>query len=407
VLVLADNARDAAQVRPLLPPPGCLLLVTSRTRFALAGLMAIDLDCLAEPEAVELIKKICPRIGGQAAAIARKCGRFPLALRAAASLLEVHGDIDPADYLRDLSVEADRLKTIGAEGVEMGVEGLLNLSYRQLPAAAQRVFCELAVFPGDFDAAAAVAVCGDEGKAHLGTLFRYSLVEFGQQAGRYRLHDFTRLFAATRLDDPAHGGERLPAEERHAGHFCRILAAANELYEKGNENIAAGLGLFERERANIEAGQAWSARHAATSDAAARLTNDYPDAGLYVIELRLHPHQGIGWLLAAVAAARRLQGRQAEGRHLGNLGIAYDELREPCKAIEYYERALPILGEIGDRNLESIHSWNLGLALVKQGERERGLALMQVRVDYLRDLRHPDAERSAAQVEKLRRGGAK
>ncbi len=287
VLVLADNARDAAQVRPLLPPPGCLLLVTSRTRFTLPGLAAIDLDCLAEPQAVELLKKICPRIGGQAAAIAQKCGRLPLALRAAASLLEVRGDIDPADYLRDLSVEAGRLKTIGAEGVEIGVEASLNLSYRQLPAEAQRVFRALAVLPADFDAAAAAAVRGDEGKAQLGTLFRYSLVEFGQQEGRYRLHDLTRLFAAARLDDPAHGGERLPAEERHAGHFCRILAAAEELYEKGNENIAAGVGLFDRERANIEAGQVWAARHAEIS-AAARLADDYPGAGVYVLDLRLH-----------------------------------------------------------------------------------------------------------------------
>ena len=93
VLVLADNARDAAQVRPLLPPPGCLLLVTARTRFTLPGLAAIDLDCLAEPAAVELLQKICPRIGGQAAVIAQKCGRLPLALRAAASLLEVRCDI--------------------------------------------------------------------------------------------------------------------------------------------------------------------------------------------------------------------------------------------------------------------------------------------------------------------------
>ena len=45
--MLADNARDAAQVRPLLPAPDCLLLVTSQTRFTLPGLKAIDLDCLA------------------------------------------------------------------------------------------------------------------------------------------------------------------------------------------------------------------------------------------------------------------------------------------------------------------------------------------------------------------------
>ncbi len=293
--------------------------------------------------------------------------------RAAASLLEVRCDIDPADYLRDLSVEADRLKTIGTEGVEIGVEASLNLSYRQLPDETQRVFRALAVFPADFDAAAAAAVCSDEGKAQLGTLFRYSLVEFGQQEGRYRLHDLTRLFAAARLDDPAHGGERLPAEGRHAAHFYALLAAANELYLKGNENIAAGVALFDRERANIEAGQAWSARHAETSDAAARLANDYPNAGVYVLALRLHPRQWIEWLLAAVASARRLTDRRREGNHLGNLGIAYKSLGEPHKAIEFYEQQLTVAREIGDRRGEGNALGNLGNAYTLLGETRKAI----------------------------------
>ena len=78
--------------------------------------------------------------------------------------------------------------------------------------------------------------------------------------------------------------------------FAASSPSARELYEKGNENIAAGLGLFDRERANIEAGQAWSAAHAETSDAAARLANDYPGVGAYVLGLRLHPRQWIGWM---------------------------------------------------------------------------------------------------------------
>jgi hypothetical protein len=52
LLLLLDNARDAAQVRPLLPGhPGCAVLVTSRNRLSgLAGAVFENLDVLAEAE---------------------------------------------------------------------------------------------------------------------------------------------------------------------------------------------------------------------------------------------------------------------------------------------------------------------------------------------------------------------
>ncbi len=58
-----------------------------------------------------------------------------------------------------------------------------------------------------------------------------------------------------------------------------------------------------------------------------------------MLDLRLHPQEKIRWLETAVAAARQIKNKEAEGAHLGNLGLAYAALGETRKAIEYYEQA--------------------------------------------------------------------
>ncbi len=64
--------------------------------------------------------------------------------------------------------------------------------------------------------------------------------------------------------------------------------------------------------------------------------------------------------------------------------------------------------EIGDRLGEAMASWNLGAVYAEQGDPRRASELIQVRVDYERELGHLDAEKYAAVVEGLRkRGGGK
>ena len=362
-LLLMDNAAGREQVEPLAPPDGCVLLVTSRQHFTLPGLFALDLETLPPEDARQLLLRIATRIGDRADDIAHLCGYLPLALRLAASALAERPNLTPEDYVRRLSDAKRRLEL---------VEASLALSYEILNPDLQRLWRGLAVFPDTFDAAAAVAVWElDEDAAQdaLGDLVKYSLLEWDDDTRRYRLHDLARLFADSHMSDD----ERRATRMRHAAHYLTVLGECNDFYLKGGDAIKSAIALFDVERRNIEAGQEWSHRHSSGDETAARLSNAYPAAGVFVLSLRQHPREFISWLEAALAAARQLKDRASEGRHSGNLGIVYKNLGETRRAVEFHEQALIILREIGDRRGEGNALGNLGIAYQHMGEPQRAI----------------------------------
>ncbi len=70
--------------------------------------------------------------------------------------------------------------------------------------------------------------------------------------------------------------------------------------------------------------------------------------------------------------AKEIGDRQGEGADLGNLGLAYSDLGQVEKAIEYYEQALVIFKKIGDRRGEGADLGNLGLAYSDLGQVRKG-----------------------------------
>ncbi|HEV7668162.1 MAG TPA: tetratricopeptide repeat protein [Thermoanaerobaculia bacterium] len=358
VLLLMDNASDRTQVDPLVPPDTCALLVTSRSRFSLPGLFRRDLDQLPENDACALLLKIAPRIWDQAATIARLCGYLPFALRVTASTLADRTDLTVSDYVHRLEKD-DQKAELGAAA--------LGLSYSLLPDSLQARFRTLAVFSVDFDLPAAAAVwdlAGKENEADeaLGELVQRSLLD-GEE-GRYKLHDLAQAYAAARCVE----GEEEEVRARHAQHFVRVLAEADELYQKGNDYILSGLARFDRELAHILAGQVWAEARIETSEIAAHVANSLPYVGAYLLDLRLPPRERIHLLEAGLAGARKLNNRPLEANHLGNLGLVYWHLGETRRAIELFEQALTITREIGNRRGEANSLGNLGLAYADLGE---------------------------------------
>ncbi len=369
-LILLDNAFDSAQVRPLVPPAGSALLVTSRNVVSLPRMTRVILEQLPPIEARELLTSIAPRVAPDLAdQICFLCGFLPLAIRAAGSLLDVAADLDPADYAAQLRDERTRLELIGTEGVDVDVEASFNLSYARLSPDAARVFRQLAVFPTTFDAAAEEVICKDENHKHLSELIRRSLVLYDAASARYRLHDLARLFANARLSEE----ERVASQMRHAAHYLTVLRKADNLYLQGGEAIKRGLALFDLEWRNVQAGQMRAGEQLDGNSEAAKLSSDYPYAGAYLLSLRQHPRERIFWLETALGAARRLKDRTVEGVHLGNLGIAYTALGEIRRAIEFHERYFAIAREIGDRRGEGTVLGNLGNAYAALGETRRAV----------------------------------
>ena len=410
-LILLDDAASAAQVRPLLPPPPCGLIVTSRRTLVLAGLRCLNLDALSEDEARDLLHKILGENGGDGEdggratvaeldAIARLCGRLPLALRVAGSFLAVHPDWPPAEYARALSGERERLARLVHE--DLDVEAALGLSAAQLarerPGLAVR-WQALSVFPAPFDRAAAAAVWAvEEGQARdgLSELLARSLLLYDAEAARYRLHDLMRPVARNAFGygggqpDLATQAERLgQAAARHAAHYLEVGRQANDLYEQGGDHVLEGLSRFDAAWPHLQAAYARMQRREEQEQddkAAARWLSDLPGRMPYVLDLRLPPREKIPILEAARSTAHRLGDREAEEVHLGNLGLAYRALGEVARAIEYHEQALTISREIGDRRGEGADLGSLGLAYSALGEVARAIEYYEQALTIAREI---------------------
>ncbi len=362
-LLLMDNAASREQVEPLIPPSGSLLLVTSRFHFHLPGLVSRDLDELPLEDARNLLLKIASRIGKEANTLAQLCGRLPLALRLAGSVLAERPDLSIADYTRLVEEGKARFDK---------VEAALTVSYELLNENRRRLWRLLAVFPDTFDAQAAAAVWEleiDSVSEALGDLVRSSLVEWEERDERYRLHDLARSFADRQLAET----EREAARRQHAEYFLELLRAAKGLYKQGDNSLGRGLRLFDAEWGNIQAGFAWASGRAQEDETAARICDDYPDAGTYLLDLRQHPREQIRWREFALAAARQRKDRDSEAAHLGNLGLAYAALGELRRAIEHHEQCLTITRDIGDLRGEGGTLGNLGLAYADLGEPRRAI----------------------------------
>lgn len=210
VLVLADGATTAAQVRPLLPGTvESAVVVTSRARLAdLDGARLVELSGLLPADSVSLLEKISDRTlrGDEldaARAIAAICGQLPLAVRIAGARLSDDPQLTfvaLADQLRDESRLLDEL-AVGDQSVRLRLADAV----RVVSATARRVLSLLAVAgPRDFSGSLIDMLLEDPG----GHLIAPALAEAGllrrvigstKDTPSYRMHPLVRAYASQLL----------------------------------------------------------------------------------------------------------------------------------------------------------------------------------------------------------------
>ncbi|MFD9903208.1 BTAD domain-containing putative transcriptional regulator [Streptomyces sp. NPDC059063] len=229
ILIVLDNARDADQVRPLLPgSPASTVLITSRSRLTALvtthGARPLPLDVLGRTDAHHLLVSHLgvPRVGAEPEAVAAlvdHCAGLPLALGIVAARAATHPDFPLAVLAAELREATDRLDALDAGDLTASLRAAFAASYRALTPRAATLFALLGLVPGpDIGLAAAASLAAlhePDARPLLAELEAAHLVR-QDVPGRYRMHDLVRLYAAEvarQQPDPVTGPTRPQAAQ--------------------------------------------------------------------------------------------------------------------------------------------------------------------------------------------------
>ena len=393
MLVVLDNARDAAQVRPLLPgSASCAVLVTTRSRMPdLASTKLVDLNVLDDDEALKLFVKVVgeERAAAEPEATAElldACAGLPLAIRICAARLVTRSGWTIRAMASRLRDEHRRLDEMRAG--DLAVRASFEVSFTSLPASTDkqgidpaRAFCLLGLWHGpSISAAAAAALFGIpqySAEDVLEILVDTHLLE-STAPDRYRFHDLLRVYASERAAADLSAGDRAAAVSRLLGWYVRTADAAASAVAPP-EGYSVPLDAADADDvpplgfATAEAALAWYDSESANLVAATRQASE---AGLHEVAWRLPAplyliFNSLGnWAdciathRIALDSARQAGNRQGEAWVLNNLGNALGATFHP-EGIGHLERSLEIRRDIGDRwgegqaanNLADAYQW--------------------------------------------------
>ncbi|MFB7913596.1 BTAD domain-containing putative transcriptional regulator [Streptomyces sp. NPDC056061] len=404
LLVVLDNARESAAVRPLLPGGAdCVTLVTSRNR--LEGLIASDaarpvpVDVLEPQDGTALLAGVLgeERVLAEPVAarrLAELCGGLPLALRVTAARLAGRPRWTLAGLADELADERSRLTYLDVD--DTGVPAALRLTVQQLPPDAVHQFTRLGHHPGShFDPYTAAALADTDPVAAATALERLATAHLVTETapGHWVLHDLVRLYA--RGLDPAAGDATLLHVLDH--YIATALAAADTAEPGGEPCFVLPEGFRVPAAVRDFTDRATAMRWLAT---------ERDDLSLAAVAARAAGHHDRAWriillqwpqvvwrvrdnwsplLQLALDSARAEKNPYAESRVLNLLGWVLTEEGRTAEAIALLERSPGLARRAGDRLGEATALINLAVVQAEEGELDAALEDCARAVDLARE----------------------
>ncbi len=420
MLILLDNARDAGQVRPLLPGvPGCLVVITSRDQLgglvALDGAVPLTLDLLTEPEARDLLIR---RLGSgrvlsagrTATELISLCARLPLALNIAAARAALNPAQPLAELVDELRDTRRRLDALSMGDTAADVSAVFSWSQRTLDPQAAHMFRLLGLhFGPDISLDAAASLTGLEPAAArrvLQELTRFHLLS-EHAPGRFSFHDLLRAYAADEARAHESGTEREAALRRVCDFYLHTAHAADHLlvpkrplieldppvsgtWPCSLPDMPAVMAWFDAEHANVLAAQRTAASyawHSVVWQLAWALTTFFRRRG------RLDDQIAV-WR-SAVDSAAHLPDSTARVRPHLHLGRSLAELGQHEEAIENLNHALALAQQHHNPADQALTHFSFIRAWEQQGDHQQALHHARKAVALCRAVGQPEWEADA------------
>lgn len=401
ILVVLDDAYDAAQVRPLLPggSTSAVLLTSRDVMSTVDGVGHLHLDTLAVPDALDLLASLVgsERVQAEpdeALHIVRRCGQLPLAIRIAGARLATRTDWTLATFADRLANAQGRLDEL--QHADLAVRSSFALSLDQLRSDSTRGdidparLFELLGLLDTADFTAPVAAALADGSPHhaaaaIDPLVRAQLVQpIG--AGKYAMHDLVRLHARELLTRDVDELDRETAIRRGLHYYLGSVrnAMTTLIYDSvprteygtpPGELVHAG-GTFRDRVAAAD----WLAGELDNLIAVTRQAMTFaPDGPMIAIGLAAALNASMGmhgqWHALVGVHELVLPAAEASGDEVtialahGDLGRAYRLSGRSDDAEPHFERALAGWRRVDDRDHEADMLFSLGSIYGRRGHR--------------------------------------